>query len=286
MEKIAIMTDVNAGTDYLKEKYDIKVLRSMINFGDDHYIDGVDIKADEFYRKLQKTDIIPSTSAPTLGEATEYVSKMVEDGYTDVIMYAISYKLSSIGNMVESLSEDFGDKINIHVVDTKTSVYNQAYLAIEAYKMAQEGKSVKEILDYSNYIINNQHAYFVVDDLMYLVKNGRLSGFSGFLGSLLKIKPILEINDEGAIVVKQKERTAVRALNGVHDLVVNDLQGCKKVILTVYHTAREEDAKKLAAEYKKEFPCAAEVNVAAITPAVGAHIGCGVLGISYIILER
>ena len=120
-------------------------------------------------------------------------------------MYSISFKLSSIGTMVENLQEEYGDKIKIHVVDTKTSVYAQAYMALTAYEMAEAGKSVDEILAYSDYLIKNHKIFFVVDDLMYLVKNGRLSGVSGILGSLLQIKPILEINNDGYIVPKEND---------------------------------------------------------------------------------
>ena len=193
MRKIAIISDVNAGLDYLGYDPKIPVLRSIINFGEEHYIDGVDIKADQFYKKLQTSPVIPSTSAPTVGEAMALLDQLVDEGYTDVIMYSISYELSSIGQMVETLEDEYNDRIKIHVLNTKTATYFQGYIAVEAKRMAIEGRSVQEILDYSNYLINNQHAYFVVDDLSYLVKNGRLSGAAGFVGNLLKIKPVLEL---------------------------------------------------------------------------------------------
>lgn len=285
MEKIAIMTDVNAGTDYLDEQYDITVLRSMINFGDEHYVDGIDIKADEFFDRLQKTDVIPSTSAPTVGETMNHVERLIDEGYTDIIMFAISFKLSCIGTMVQSVADEYEDKIRIHVVDTKRSVFEQAYFAINAYKMAQEGKSVKEILERSDFLINHSRELFIVDDLKYLVKNGRLSGFSGFMGSLLQIKPILELNDDGAIVVRQKERTLKRGLSELHEIVANEIKDGKKVYLTVYHTCRYEDAKELEKQYLNDFSNIVKSHVISITPAVGAHIGCGVLGFGYIILE-
>lgn len=285
MEKIAIMTDVNAGLDYDDKHYDITVLRSMINFGDEHYIDGIEIKAKEFYKRLQKTKVIPSTSAPTVGETMQYLDKMISEGYTDVIMYAISFKLSCIGTMVESLIEEYKDKINIHVVDTKTSASSQGYMANVAYEMARDGKSVQEILDYSNYLIEREQVYFVVDDLMYLVKNGRLSGVAGTIGSLLQIKPILEINKDGYIVIKQKERTQRRALEALKKLFIEKTKNSNNVVLTVYHTCREEDANNLLAEYMKEFPCVKEGNVSMISPAVGAHIGCNVLGIGVFVLD-
>ena len=215
MSKIAIITDVNAGLDYLEKQYDIHVLRSIINFGTEHYVDGIGIKADEFYQRIAKiTDSskIPSTSAPTIGEAMELLEKLIDEGYTDAIMYSISNKMSSIYEMMCTLKEEYEGKINLHVVDTLTSVYAQAYMAIKAREMADEGKSVEEIIDYSNFLIKNNHLYFVVDNLNYLIKNGRLSATAGTIAALLKIKPILEINTEGSIVACEKVRTHSRAV--------------------------------------------------------------------------
>ena len=204
MSKIAIITDVNAGLDYIGYDPQIPTLRSVINFGDEHYVDGTEIKADEFYKRIVEEKVIPSTSAPTIGDAMTILDELVEKQYTDVILYSISYQMSSIGQMVETLRPEYEDKINIHVVDTKLAAIPQGYIALQAKKMVEEGKSVEEILDYSKYLIDNSKVLFVVDNLMYLVKNGRLSGASGFAGTLLKIKPILTITKEGKIVSFEK----------------------------------------------------------------------------------
>lgn len=286
MEKIAIMTDVNAGLDYTGRDYDIKVLRSIINFGDEHYIDGIDINAYQFYERLVETKEIPSTSAPTIGEAMSYLDKMIEDGFTDVIMYAISFKLSSIGVMMETLAEEYKGKINVHVIDTKAAINNQGYLAEEAYRMAQAGKSVKEIIDYSNYLIESGRMYFVVDDIMHLVKNGRLSGAKGIVGSLLKVKPILQVNGDGYIVAYGKERTHTRAIEKAFNYLLEDTKDAKKVKLNLFHTCREEEIKGIKKDLEEKFDKFVDIETHVVTPAVGAHIGCGVIGFGYFILEK
>ena len=106
MSKIAIISDVNAGLDYIGRDPQIPVLRSMINFGEEHYVDGLEIKADQFYEKVKekiKDSIIPSTSAPTVGEAMELIEKLIEEGYTDVIMYSISFNIS-VGSCITNLA--------------------------------------------------------------------------------------------------------------------------------------------------------------------------------------
>jgi DegV family protein with EDD domain len=286
MQKIAVISDVNAGLDYLGYNPKIPVLRSIINFGEDHFIDGVDIKANEFYKKLQTSSMIPSTSAPTVGEAMELLDKLVEENYTDVIMVSISYQLSSIGQMVETLIEEYADKINIHVIDSKMAAYMQGFLAVTAKKMAAEGKTVAEILDYCHYLIANSHAYFVVDDLSYLVKNGRLSGAAGFVGSLLKVKPVLELTKEGKIVSKEKIRTHSKAVERALEMFMDEIKDAKKVKILVFHTAREQDAKELVKRLQAECKNAETIELHSVTPAVGAHIGCGIIGFGYFILEK
>lgn len=289
MSKIAIISDVNAGLDYIGIDPQIPVLRSIINFGEEHYVDGVDIKADEFYKKIDEKlseGIIPSTSAPTIGDAMELIEKLIDEGYTDVIMYAISFQLSSIGSMIETLKEEYEDKIRIHVVDTKTATYLQGFLAVTAKQMADSGHSVEEIIQRSNELIDNSHAYLVVDNLNYLVKNGRLSGAAGFFAGLLKIKPIIEVSKEGKLTTYEKIKTFHRAIERIKELIKEEIKDSKKVIIFVFHTCRDEDALVLKQYFIDNFENIDDVQIHMVTPAVGAHIGCGVLGVGYYILEK
>lgn len=289
MSKIAIISDVNAGLDYLGRDTQIPVLRSVINFGEEHYIDGIEIKADKFYEMVQeklKSGIIPSTSAPTVGEAMELLDKLASEGYTDAIMYSISFKLSSIGSMVENLKSDYEGKINIHVVDTKTAAFMQGYLAVVAKEMADKECSVEEIINKSNELIANSHAYFVVDDLRFLVKNGRLSSAKGFFAGLLHIKPVLEMTKDGRIDTFEKIKTLHKAIERIKELFIQETKDAKKLYIMIFHTCREDDAKKLKEAFKNIISCEATIDIHMITPAVGAHIGCGILGFGYYILEK
>ncbi|MDD3999587.1 MAG: DegV family protein [Bacilli bacterium] len=286
MSKIAIVSDVNAGLDYLGYDPGIPVLRSVINFGEEHFVDGIDIKATEFYEKLITSPIVPSTSAPTVGEAMDLFDRLIEEGYTDVIMCSISYQLSSIGQMVENLQGEYEGRLNIHVVDTKTAAYLQGFIAVEAKRLVKEGKPVQEILDYCRYLVENGHAYFVVNDLKYLVKNGRLSGAAGFVGSLLKIKPVLELDKLGRIVSKEKIRTHKKAMEVAIGLFMDEIKDAKKVHIIVAHAHEEEKGKELVRYFRQNCPNAVNIELHVVTPAVGAHIGYGVLGFGYYILEK
>ncbi len=286
MSKIAITSDCNAGLDYIGYDSQIPVLRSMINFGDEHYIDGTDIKADEFYDKLILTNVIPSTSAPTLGEAIDMIENLIKEGYTDVIHFPISFELSGTGKTVLNLKEQYKDQINIHVFDTKTACYLQAYLALEAKRMVLEGKTVSEILERSEKLRKKSNAYFVVDNLMYLVKNGRLSGMSGTLGTIFKIKPLLNLNQEGKIVACKKIRTHKEAVKVATEMIKEELKNSKKYKIFVFHTRRIEDGKLIQDQLRNMFKDnLGDIELYTVTPAVGAHIGCGILGFGYFDLD-
>ena len=285
--KIAVMTDVNAGLDYIGYDSGITCLRSSVNFPNEVLVDGIDIKADEFYERIKNiTDPkdIPSTSAPAMGDIINAIEKFIEEGYTDVVHFPISFKLSSTGSMVSQVAEEYADKIRVHVIDTKEACFMQGYLALNAKKMIEDGASVQEIIDRSNYLINNGKAYFVVEDLNYLVKNGRLSGMSGFMGNILKIKPVLELDSDGYIVTKEKIRTYSKAIDKLIELVLEQIKDKQNVIMFGFHSLKEDTIKNVLEKIKEARPDILNVEIHYITPAVGAHIGAGVIGVGTYIL--
>lgn len=281
--KIGISTDVNAGLDYVSNPYDIKVLRSSVNMEGQVYIDGIDIRADEFYEKLskvEKKEDIPSTSAPALGDIYDLFDYYVENGYTHIIHFPISFALSATGSTVKQVSEEYKDKLNVTVIDTKAACFIQGYLAMNAAKMASEGATPEEIVARSNYLIEHRSIFFVVDSLDYLVKNGRLSGATGLIGNLLKIKPILELNNEGKIVQFEKIKTTKKARQRVVELVLDYIKDEENVKVMLFHTLALEAAEELKQLVHEARPDIKDIEIHYVTPAVGAHIGCGVAGIA------
>ena len=281
--KIAIMTDVNAGLDYVGYDAGIYCLRSSINFPNEKpLVDGIDIKADEFYERIKNihnSSEIPSTSAPSLADIYDTFDKLIEEGYTDVIHYPISFELSSTGSTVQQVAQEYEDKLRVHVINTKLATYAQGYIAVVAKQMVEEGKTVEEILEYSNYLIENSSVYFVVDDLGYLVKNGRLSNAAGFLGSLLKIKPILTLTKEGKIESIEKIRTYQKAIYRAIELILESIKGHDKVQLFALQSLKLDTVNEIIKEIKVARPDITDIPIHYVTPAVGAHIGAGIVGL-------
>ncbi|NLC94837.1 MAG: DegV family protein [Bacilli bacterium] len=284
-EKIAIVTDSSSSLDFLPNQYDnIFIVRMPIHFGSDEYIDGLTITVEEFYSRIDKESIIPTTSQPSLGETLELYEKLRDEGYTDIIHLPISRGISGYYQALFSI-KDMVEGVNVHIVDTKCTAVILGYIVLEAARLVSENKSVLEVLEYCDYLANNFKVYFIVDDLKYLIKNGRLSNAAGFVGSILKIKPILTFNEEGQIIGIEKIRTTKRAINHIIDLIIQDTQKYKKVQYLMSYAYNPP----LIEEFKSMVSESFDLNVffESVMPSViGAHVGSGIIGLGYFILEK
>lgn len=280
-EKIGLIVCGNSGIDYLDIDFPIEVIRSTLNIGGSEYEDFVDITAEEFYEIIvNDPNIDISTSQTSTGTIADKYEKMKKAGYTDVIVISISSMLSGTfqGAM---LAKDLVDDLNVYVIDTRTVSHGEAYLALEAIKMIKNGSSMREIIDRLEKMRDNIRIYVLVDTLKYLVKNGRLSSTSGFLGTLLKIKPILHVKHDGSLVPFEKIRTTKKAQARIMEIVKSDIKG-KNVAVFLAYTNNKDLAEDFKLDLLEEYPNL-DVQVVPLTPVVGAHAGPGTMGIGYII---
>ncbi len=283
--KIGIAADCSSGVAYAPFKNSVEIMKTTIHFGEEELLDGVDITADQFYEKLKNSDVVPSTSAPTYQVIGEVIESFKAKGYKDCILFTISTGLSTYGTNLEQLKDELYEGINVHVVDSKTACIMEGYQAYYAEKLDELGYSVKDILEEVKKIQMATNAYFVVDDLKYLVKNGRLSSAAGLIGSLVQIKPLLNLGNEDKIITFDKVRTKKAAIIKAIDLIKQEAINAKKVIYVVLHTGLKEEAEEYAKQLECEVSNALRVEVTTITPTVGAHIGNGIIGFARIILD-
>lgn len=284
--KIGITADCSSGLEYAPFKHNIKITRTTIHFGDKELVDGIDVTADEFYKKLAETDIVPSTSAPTPEEIIRCAEEYKKEGCDTVIHFPISFGLSAYGENLKAVGSEYFDDINFHVFDCHTACVMEGYTAHYAEILANKGYNVEEIFAECEKLADQSRTYFLVDDLKYLVKNGRLNAVSGFIGGLMKIKPILKLGKPtGTIDVFEKVRTHIKAIDRMIEIVLNETKDAKNVIFVVQHTNRYDDAVKLAERIKGIYKNAERIEITTVTPTVGCHIGNGVLSIGYLITD-
>jgi DegV family protein with EDD domain len=223
---------------------------------------------------------VATTAQTATGVMVETIEKMLEKGYEEILIITISSMLSGTYSGAV-MAANMIDHDHIHVFDSKSVAYPEARMALDAAEMAARGKSVEEILKHLAFIRDHHGIYFSVDTLKYLVKNGRLSGASGFVGGLLKIKPLLMLTEDGRVESIEKIRTSSKSLNRVVEKFLEDIEG-KDVEAFIIHAeadSRVEDVKK---ELKKRKSDLGELSVYPLTPVVGAHAGPGVVALGYI----
>lgn len=283
MSKIGIVVCGNSGVDYMTLGYPVKLIRSTLNLDGKEYEDFVDIQASEFYEIIENnSDVDLSTSQTSTGKIAHVYEEMKAEGYTDIIVVVISAKLSGTYQGA-LLAKDMVEGVNIYVLDSRTVSYGEAYLVEEAIRMINEKKTALEIFDELEYIRDHIYLYVLVDTLKFLVKNGRLSVTSGFLGTLLKIKPLLQIQKDGSLVPFEKIRTTRKARSRLLEIIEHDIQG-KNVIIFIAYTNNLDEANQLKKDIQQKRSDVT-VKVVPLTPVVGAHAGPGTLGVGYIVLQ-
>jgi len=210
----------------------------------------------------------------------ETIEKMLKKGYEEILIITISSMLSGTYSGAV-MAANMIDHDHIHVFDSRSASFPEARMALDAAGMAAQGKSIEEIMEHLEFIRDHHGLYFSVDTLKYLVKNGRLSGASGFVGALLKIKPLLMMTKDGRVESIEKIRTSSKSLNRVVEKFLEEIEG-KDVEPFIIHAEANDRVADVKKELKKRKPELVVPEVYPLTPVVGAHTGPGVVALGYI----
>ncbi len=271
----------------LKDSLGILTLPMEVLIGDKSYY-GSDINVGEFYAKMRQR-IPASTTQINPAEFEEHFSKYFEQGM-DILYICLSSGLSGMYNSACLVAKELEKKYpnrKLEVVDSLSASLGIGYLAIEASKMRMRGVNIKEAAASLNTIKHKICHWFVVDDLYHLKRGGRISASKAIVGSMMNIKPILKIDDEGKLVVCENARGRKRAFG----TLISKLEECaKKKDMnneTVYiaHADCEDDAKFLESEINKKLGIQ-NVVMHSIAPVIGVHTGAGTLALIFSGIER
>lgn len=279
MSKIAIVTD---STAYLSEEFvkewNIHVVPLNVIFGTQTYQEEVDLITSDFYDKIKKESSLPTTSQPAIGQFIKIYEDLAKQGFESIISIHLSSHISGTFQSAMSAA-DMVENIKVYGFDSLISCSPHAYYVLEAARLAQAGEAVDEILNHLEAMRNQIDAYFMVDDLNHLHRGGRLNTAQLFVGSLLKIKPVLHFI-EGKIVPFEKVRTAKKALARIYGLLDKAIQDSKKPIITVIHAECLDKAEEVAAYLEETYPNA-KVDISFFGPVIGTHLGQGSIGIAW-----
>jgi DegV family protein with EDD domain len=264
------------------DEFEIEIIPLRIRFGDETYIQGVDVTNDSFYSLVNRKQQIPQTSLPSHFQIVEFYRGIARHGDT-ILSIHISSKLSGTFSAVQLALEELGAELNIIPVDSLAGSAAVGFMCREAREMDRAGHSIEEILQRLDDIKRKVVVIFTLDNLEFARINGRVSALQSILSSMLKIKPIVVLKD-GMLTIGDKVRTRQRSLEKVVE-IVKERVGKHQIIMAVVHAADLTTAKVLV-EKAKQMLNVCEVIVTELAIPVAANLGPGTVGIVAIPVEE
>ena len=275
---IAVVTDSTSDLPVdIAKQHGITVVSLNVHIEDETYLDGVTISADEMYRILPDQKVIPTTSAPSVGSFIEVFEKLSES-HDEIISIHISAKLSLTHNSAVQAAAELNTRgSKIEVIDTEQASMALGWIAIQAAENIAAGGSLEETVALAKSASTRASFIGMVDTLEYLVRGGRIGKAQGFVGSLLRIRPILTLT-EGVAHPAGRARNRTKGIARLKEMVAEAAPLDK---LAVLYTTDKDDAEDIAdtvAEYSKN----GKPVVAQLGPVVGNYLGPGTLGLGLI----
>lgn len=278
MKKVAIVTD---STAYLPQEMidslGISIVPLTLNWDGVSYRDGIDIQPDEFYTRLAKSETLPTTSQSTVGDYSMVFERLIAED-RDILALPISSGISGSINSAIQAAKMFPNAA-IEVLETKLVSMALGFQVLAAARAAAQGASLEECKNIAIEAYKHIGVYFVVDTLKYLHAGGRIGGAKRFMGTALRIKPVLEIRD-GKIEAVKSVISMKKAIEAMVELVEKDIAGRTPVRVSVFHALAETEAKELLDLIVKKFN-AEEGILSYVSPVVGSHVGPGTLSIAF-----
>jgi DegV family protein with EDD domain len=278
MASVVLVTDSTADIPLdVREKLGISMVPLKVNFGDETYLDNITLQAAQFYEKLTSFNGLATTSQPSPADFFEVFKTLTDQGLS-VISVHLSGALSGTyqsATIAKSMLEDDAD---VTVIDGKSASYGYGTLVVTAAEMARDDASRDEIITEIHRLRKELRLYFLVDTLEYLQKGGRIGKASAVLGSILNIKPILSINDEGIVFPLEKVRGQKRAIARIAELLEADFKDTP-VNLTIAITPGHIAGVSEMSELLKKKLNVKRYQETAIGPVVGTHAGPGTIGL-------
>lgn len=282
MNKIAIVTDSNSGLKPSEvEGRDIYIVPMPFLIDGEEYFEGINLDNDGFYEKLNSGSSV-STSQPSIFSIQNLWDELLKK-YDHIIYMPMSSGLSASCENAKNLAENYADKV--YVIDNKRISVTLKCAVVDAEKMANDGKSVEEIVEFLNTTSMQSTIYIMVPNLKYLKKGGRLTPAVAMIGTMLNIKPVLTIqggkldNYVKVMSIKHAIKAMIKAMRDDMEKRFGDIVESGKFEVFVAYTFNLDDAKKFASDLESELG----VKIGVIDPlslSVACHIGPNALAVA------
>lgn len=277
--KTAIVTDSASYIDpkVAKDK-NIIVVPITVIFGQQTYLEDVEISASQFYQRMKDTDKLPTTSQVTMGQMQSVFDKLIEEGFDEVISIHLSTGITSFVDNLRAYSKTV-EGITVYPIDSKAASSAEAFLVLKAAQLVAQGEHADTIVTKIEAMRETVGIFFVVDNLSHLLRTGRMTNGAAFVGNLLQIKPILTFNNEGQIIPLTKERTKKRAFQRVMADFSDAIKSVDYPIrVSIVDANNPEESTKWVSFIKTNYPNI-PVEVSHIGPVIGVHTGEKTMGL-------
>lgn len=272
---VKIITDSTSDiTSDLAQEMGITVVPLTVTFGHESFLDRVEITTDEFYRRLSRENIFPTTTQPSPGAFADVYNKLAEET-DEILVVVISGKLSGTYQSATNAKTMVKKKCRIEVIDSLSTAMGLGLMVIAAAKATKGEVKLDEIIDVVNKRIPRVHPIFYFETLKYLAKGGRIGKAQGLLGAMLSIKPLLTVKD-GEITPLTRVRTKVAGM----DYMYNFVAGFSHIEeLAVEHCTTPDDADKLVERLNSIYP-KERIYRSTISPVLGTYAGPNAIAVT------
>ncbi|MDE0668463.1 MAG: DegV family protein [bacterium] len=278
MSSIRIVTDSACDLEgALTEQWGIRVVPLIITFDDEPLVDREELTPQDFYARMAASEELPTTAAPSPGHFEEVFRSLAADGATGIVCVNLSYELSATGPAAGTAAQAVADVVEVRCVDSRSLTTGLGSIVIEAAKAAEDGASLDEVEALCCDLAERTRMFGAIDTMENLRKGGRVGGAVALLGSMLSIKPIVDVSS-GRVEEAARTRTRKKSFFWLRDRVLADEPVSH---LCVGHGAAADVDDFLA--LLGESVDLARVRTGWIGPVIGTHAGQGVLGVTYVV---
>jgi len=277
MATIRIITDSASDLPLdIANRLNIAIVPLTVRFGDEEFVDGRDLNPHEFWAKCKTSSELPETAAPSPGAFQEAFLKAKAEGADGVVVVALSSDLSATHQSATLAAQAVADQIPVKIVDSRAVTMAEGMIAIDLAERAAAGASMDELVARGTELAGKVGVCGTIDTLEHLIKGGRLKGAKAVFGSMLSIKPLLEVKN-GLIAEAGRARTRSKAFAAL--VAAAKAAGPIERIAVTHGDAPDVD---VIVAMVKEIPTVHELIISDMGPTVGTHGGPGIVGLAWI----
>jgi DegV family protein with EDD domain len=278
-EKYAIVVDgTSTQSPEVQREFDLRLLPLHVDIGKETFTANVDLTAAEFYAKIAAPGVITGTSQPSMGECRDVYDAIVHEGTTRILVLTIATELSGTFSVASTTAQAM-PTAEIEVVDTRSLAGGIALIATAVGRQRRAGGSFADGVALAQKMAGTIPLLAVADTLEYLKRSGRVSGAQALFGSMLQVKPILEVAN-GIVQPIDRVRTRDKAVARMKEIVTERLPAGARIHACTLHTNEPERAREVAEWLQERFHCV-EHWMTEAGPVIGARAGPGVVGLCW-----